>query len=74
MANHTEGARWSGVPDARTLRRWGAWAIVAVAGLVAWVLMMLAAVWQGGYVVLFFPAGWCAYVAFRQYRLIHPKR
>lgn len=53
-----------------TGRRWAQWALLTLAGLVAWGLFMMGAVLQRQFVVLFFPAGWCLYVAVRQYRLL----
>jgi len=50
--------------------RWAQWGIVGLAGTCAWSLMMFAAVWRGGYIALLFPAGWCLYVALRQYRAL----
>lgn len=55
----------SNVPTAARLAQWG---IVFAAGLLAWSLMMLGAIWRGPFLVLFFPAGWCLYVALRQFR------
>lgn len=55
----------SGTPVAARLAQWG---IVFAAGLLAWSLMMLGAIWRGPFLVLFFPAGWCLYVALRQFR------
>ena len=43
---------------------------MALAGVLAWTLMMLGAVWQGPFIGLFFPAGWCLYVAIRQFKLL----
>ena len=50
--------------------RWLQWLIVAAAGILAWILFMLAAVLQHEYLVLLFPAGWCVHVAVRQFRQI----
>ncbi len=52
------------------LRRTAQWIVVAAAGLLAWMLFMLGAVLQREYFVLLFPAGWCVYVAMRQFRQI----
>lgn len=54
----------------RRPRRIGGWLIVAAGGILAWTLMMLAAVWQGGFLTLFFPAMWCGAVALRQFRML----
>jgi hypothetical protein len=51
---------------ARTLQ----WLIVVAASALAWALFMIGAVVQREFLVLLFPAGWCAYVAIRQFRLI----
>jgi len=58
----------------RRLSRWLQWLIVSVAGLLAWILFMLGAVLQHEFLVLFFPAGWCVYVAMRQFRQITRER
>lgn len=44
------------------------WLLVIGAAVLAWLLLMTAAVWQGRFVALLFPAGWCAYAAVRQYQ------
>lgn len=56
------------------LGRWLQWLIVTMAGLLAWILFMLGAVLQQQYLVLLFPAGWCVYVAMRQFRQITRER
>jgi hypothetical protein len=52
------------------MRRVAQWIVVAAAGLLAWMLFVLGAVLQREYLVLLFPAGWCVYVAMRNYRQI----
>ena len=52
--------------------RWFGWGLVFLAGLVAWGLLVLGAVLQKEYFVLFFPAAWALHVAIRQFRLMRP--
>lgn len=66
----TRPAAGPGAPRRARSPRWLAWLIVAAAGILAWILFMLAAVLQHEYLVLLFPAGWCVHVAVRQFRQI----